>query len=923
VGRIAQLENLRARLDSAVAGRGCLVLVSGEPGIGKTRLADGITDEAEQRGFQVAWGQCRETAGAPPYWPWVQVFRAAVGRRGASQVPIDDVLASVLYPGETTTTTPADRFRLFDAGVEWLAQAAEERPLLVVLDDLHRADEASLQFLRFVAPSLHMSHIVLLGTYRDTEVSASHPLARIVGEVASDTAFELLELTGFTLAETEEFVGNVCQAGIDVDVPKVHQRTGGNPFFLAEVLHMQSDRNADVPFSVVSAIRARVLELPETTREMLTFAAVLGREIDVQVLAVLVKRSLPSLTATLMPAVERRLITTQQKGTVSYRFVHVLVQQALYLAIPVDRRMWLHDRVLVALEQTVGANLNYASDLAHHAMRSIEVPGGQRRAFTLARRAARVASDRLAYEEAADWYTRALAIAPPSQDLRVELLLDLGRAAGRAGRTSDARQAFEQAWHVASAHDWPTQLGRAASGLGELIVSASTVDTELVRMLERTIDQLTPQDRDLSVRLTARLATELYWSSGLERARRLATEAVAQAREFGDQRTLAAALAAQQFVLRGPDGLEDRLLIGEELADIAVRLADDDLELLTRRVLIADRLQVDLEEANTELDEFARLVRSTRRPLARWYLLLFQATRAIMAGRSSTAFQLVDEAESLGRRIDVQPALVYAVGQRFLLLRQIGRTGEIEDDLRSMAASYPVHGAFRCMLTLLLADARRTEEAIALLDELVAGGCAALPRQALWLANVAMLAEAAAELDHSQHAATLHDLLEPYAGRIAMEGVIAWWGAVDRYLALTSSTLERWEQADNRFRAALRLHEAWAAVPLVEATLTGHAAMLRKRGGSEDRERASRLEAQAAAIPTSRPPRSSPLGGAGLTARETQVLDLLATGASNKHIARRLGVSVHTVERHVANVYPKIGARNRTEATALALHRRQ
>jgi hypothetical protein len=202
----------------------------------------------------------------------------------------------------------------------------------------------------------------------------------------------------------------------------------------------------------------------------------------------------------------------------------------------------------------------------------VNAPGGQQRAFATARCAARYAADRLADETAVGWYTQALTLAPPDDKQRFELLVDMGRVAGRAGKAEQARSAYEQAWTMVLRSGQIHLAGNAALGLGQVVVSSGTIDAGLVDMLDTTLGRLAPTEDRLQVRLTARLATELYWGQ-LTRSRQLGTQAVTAARVLNDQPTLAAALAAQQFVLRGPDHLRERLDLGEELLQLARKLS--------------------------------------------------------------------------------------------------------------------------------------------------------------------------------------------------------------------------------------------------------------------------------------------------------------------------------------------------------------
>ncbi|MBV9652488.1 MAG: hypothetical protein JO296_20460 [Pseudonocardiales bacterium] len=803
---------------------------------------------------------------------------------------------------------------MFDTASQALVEAAGERPLLLVLDDVHRADVASIMLLRFILPTLRGASLLLLGTYRDTEVGPAHPLLRMVGEVAGSADVQLIQLHGLTRSDTDHLIRQTGLAMNPEQVELLHRRTGGNPFFLTELLNLPPSQAGNIPATVDAAIHARIHALPVASREVLEVAAVLGRDINVELISALVEQPMPEVLAALTPAVDQRLVALHPGHRGAYRFDHVLVQQSLYRALDPSRRVSLHDRAAVTLDREVGADPAYAASLAYHAVEAIDVPGGQQRAYDTASRAAQVASDRHAAEDAAGWYRKALSHAPVDNNVRVRLLLKLGRTAGQAGRMTEARVAFERAWRMADRLDLPHQLTDAALGLGEVIVSACTVDAGLVRMLERTLARLSSYEVTLRARLTARLATELYWGAGLQRARELADSAVTAARQLDDPRTLAVTLAAYQFVMRGPDKLTERIDAGEELLDLAARLNDEALELHARRILIPDRLQYDPVAAEDELTQLEALAEESGRPLARWYVLLNRAVRAAMVGDLDNGWTLVDQAEALGQRIEVQPATIYSTAQRFALLRQKRRVREAEDSLRHQAARWPVLVTFRCQLTLLLADTGRREEATALLDELVPDGCAALPPDSLWLANVSMLAEAAASLEHKVHAEALNRLLRPYTGRIAMQGVVVWWGSVDYYLALTATILTRWDEAEAGFRAALRLHQTWGAVPFATATLNAYADMLRRRGGPGDRLHATQLTTR-----TSKPTSTGPSQSA-LTLREHEVLNQLACGASNKEIAGSLKLSVHTVERHIANIYAKIGARNRAEATAYALN---
>jgi DNA-binding CsgD family transcriptional regulator len=792
---------------------------------------------------------------------------------------------------ETGAGTPeaGDRFRLFDAVLALLSDCAERQPLVLILDDLHRADHASLLLLDFVGPALRDRAVLLVGTLRTTEVAPRHPLVAVVGEPAAGT--DVLALQGLDVADTARLAAELAPGSPRLPVEDLHRRSDGNPFFVTELLRLGPGSGEAVPATIGAAIEARVGRLPEETLRVLTLAAVAGRDLRPAVLAVLHGTSVAHVEESLEPAVAGGLVHPAPYG--GYRFTHVLVRDALYGAIPAAQRARWHGRMVDVLGGESAEGHAAPSDLASHAVLAVRAPEDRRRAVRLATLAGADARDRLAHEEAADWFERALELAGDSSGRRFPLLMELGGCAGRAGRMPQCRDAFERAWRLASAEGRRDRLAEVALGLGAVVDSAGTVDAGLVRMLEESLDRLDPADRLTRIRLTARLAVEIYWCDRLTEARRRAAEAVAAARRLGDRRALAVALAAQQFALRGPEHRDERLRLGRELVAQAQALGDEQVELQARRFLLTDCWQVDAAAADCELQALDALAQRTRRPMAHWYVMVNRCTRAALLGDPRAALDLVDRTEAFGRRIDAQLAAMYAVVQRIFPLRECGRLAEIEDALRATILRYPRVAAFRCILAVLLAEAGRREESEALVEELVAEDCRAVPRDALWMAGVAMLAVAAAHLGRPAEAAVLSHLLQPHAGEIVFVGVVAWWGAVDHYRGLVATTLGLHDEAERLLRAGLRLHEAWAAVPLVRASLDALEEVQRRRAGQ-------------GLVPE-------------LTERERQVLRLLADGAANKQIARRLAISVHTVERHVTHVYSKIGARNRAEATAFAL----
>jgi len=305
VGRGEEIAVLRALLVSVQDGHGGLVLLVGEPGIGKSELAYCADDLARGEGFTVVWGRCRESAQAPPFWPWRQAMRA-LGAEALTRAP---------GPGTS-------RFAVFDSVLSALGQASASASVLVVLDDVHRADEASLEVLRFAVAQLFPARVGLVLTARASE---GPPLVReVLADAAESRHGRRVELPPLTVADVAAWIG---RAGVTAggDAEAVHARTGGNPFFIREVLRLRASGVHDLPGAVRDAVRRRLALLPPATRAALDAAAVLGRDFGEAGLAAVLKVGPAAAAAAVGPAVDARLVTSAPDGMRGrFQFVHVL-----------------------------------------------------------------------------------------------------------------------------------------------------------------------------------------------------------------------------------------------------------------------------------------------------------------------------------------------------------------------------------------------------------------------------------------------------------------------------------------------------------------------------------------------------------------------------------------------------------------------
>jgi len=432
-----------------------------------------------------------------------------------------------------------------------------------------------------------------------------------------------------------------------------------------------------------------------------------------------------------------------------------------------------------------------------------------------------------------------------------------------------------------------------------------------------------------------RLAMELLYSDERGRRGTLSREAATLARRSGDLAALGFALNARHYAIWEPETLPERLEAATEIVRLGEESGNLDLALQGRRWRIPDLLEAARRtEADEEIAALERLAGEARQPLYRWYAAVFRAAQALLDGRFAEAEGLIDHAFAEGERAHSGTALIYERAQTMVLLRELDRLSELESWLRgAMGATVPV---FRCWVAWLCADTGRAEEARGHLALLAGAGFNAVRRDLTWLASMTALAETCAALGEAGYAAVLYEQVLPYAGWNAMMGIPVYLGSAARPLGLLAATMRRWDAAEQHFEQALVANRRLGAHGWLAHTRRDYARMLLARGRSGDAGRARLLLDAAGAAArelgmvwlerrvrtdltatAEAPARNS--RPAGLTRRELEVLRLIAAGRTTREIARELVVSEPTVERHITNLYGKIGARGRADATAFAM----
>jgi DNA-binding CsgD family transcriptional regulator len=970
VGREAELAALTADLDAATGGRGGVVLLAGEPGIGKTRLAEELAAQATSRGVLVLWGRCWEGDGAPAFWPWVQVVRAYVqvadpavlrNEMGAGAADIAQVVPAVRallsdLPVPPPLEPEAARFRLFDSLAGFLRAAAAHRPLLLFLDDLHWADVPSLALLRFLGQELDGAGLLVVGIYRHTEVDQGHPLLGTLADLTRGQHRRRLLLGGLDRCEVASFVALV--AGMDPSpglAAAVHQQTDGNPFFVTEIVRLLASQGrlgsgvgspvlaAGLPEGVKAVVAERLGRLSDPCQRVLEVAAVVGRDFELHVLQPASGLDGDRLLGLLEEAEAARVLAEAPGGLGRWRFAHALVREVLYERLPAARRIRLHGRVGEALEAVYGAEPGpHLAELAHHFVAA--APGGEvARAVGAATRAGRRALDVLAWEEAAGLFERALAALElaeqPDQQQRCQLLLALGEARMAASDVAAARAAYQQAGELARRIGALEPVALAGLGLG-LEFTTGIVDQAEVALLEDALAALGGADGLLRARVLARLAKALLFTPQAERRLQLSEEAVVLARRLGDPATLAGVLYDRHLAIWGSPRSElasERLAAATEVVQLAERIGDPAMALRGRGLRRADLLELgDLAGFDEDLAAAERTAEELRQLHYRWPLLLSRAVRAMLPGHFADAEEQAAQGLAIGRRAGDQAVETYYLGVMATLRFMRGRVGEMVEVFQDSATRFPAIPLYRTGLAAALAEAGHTDLAQAEVERLAAGELAALPRDLGWSWSLALLALACHHLGDAELATKLHGLLEPYADRnIATTRIgTLCLGPASYFLGLLDLTLGHPEQAVGRFQHAATLAGRIQARPMIARSREGQARALLTLDRPGDRQQAAALLEEvittaeelgihglgkrANALLGKPAAPAAPAWPAGLTGREVEVLRLIAAGRSNRAIAETLFISPNTVLRHVSNIFAKTGVANRAEAAAYA-----
>ena len=951
IGREAPLRALLEKLDRAVHGKGAVILLGGDAGIGKSRLVRDLKHESMSRQIRTIEGRCSSTESSVPYAPFMDALRFRIAKGEGDAVaqmlgPLRAILAPI-FPqlegrsSQGETSSEKDRERPFELIFSVLSRFASDEPMLLVLEDVHWADQTSLELLHHIAHRVTSLRMMVVATYRSDELHAAHPLRRMLGSLARDRVGEEMRLLALDRSETAEMLK--CMLGAEPEpafAAAIWKRAEGNPFFVEELVSVLAESggfepNAEaaavlnripLPSTVSEAILARVNALGERAVETLSAAAVIGRIVEFEDLLTVLGMSELELLETLEQLVAHQLLREERNDrTDCYAFPHALMQEAIYDSVISRRRRVLHRRVAAALEKRTSRISTRLDELAYH----YRLGGDHARAYDYARLAGDEAVRLRAWDDAAAHYENALASLEAMTDdgeRTAEVLERLAGVAWRQSKAAAGKQYAEEALRMRRTLGQQEETARLLRRIAALRIEEG--DTEGAgEALDEALQLLGNQSDSAQLGAIYDDLGRLSLVRGdMHRAETLLMQGLSLAARDtqGAEEVLALVSLAELSIVAG------QVTAGVARLDLALSLLREGrlpFERLARMYSEGVRsllLAQDYDRALSWADEAATLCEHQG---VVGLDALFRAMRAVVltitSGEEDTLTQAAAAVEDLRRtkRAELRDAL------RMLGFIHRAR-GELDAARRAYeeAAELCERGRPVGLALVALAEGR-VAEAADVLDAALRAIPPSQPlvaRQLLPHAVEALIAagrleEAAAFVENSQK---LPDARAGAAQLAQARGLLrlAQGRSAEALDALNEASKE-WERIGNHLegtRTRVALLEALLSAGDTSAGLSLGRQLLDALGRPllpREREVVRRLLRRAGVRTKANPVATVDRSGRhGLTAREEAVLCEVANGCTNREIAKKLGIAEKTVSVHVSHILAKLGCKTRTQA---------
>ncbi|MDH3685815.1 MAG: AAA family ATPase [Myxococcales bacterium] len=850
VGRAGLQELLARSVSDCRAGRGGILLLEGEAGIGKTRTLGLLQSLAGSAGLESVWGRCSEVPGAPALLPWTEIL----GRLGA---------AGEAGPApEVAGQDEHAQFQVFRTVTDQLVERARTQPLLVLLDDVHAADLASLRLLSFLAREAQEAPLLVAAACRQTDVPGAGPLREVLDDVRRRA--RVAQLHGLAEEDVARLAATVGGGSVHGTVAHaLFERTLGNPLFATQLVESLLASGRDLsdpavageaagtaPAGVASVLRDRLHRLDAPDLAILRRAAVLGREFDDDLLE-REDAAAADIARALAAAAAAEVLEPVADSPGRWRFPHVLFRDVLYDEQEPAQRLLAHRELGAAIEARRDLEQDlWLTSAAHHSVQAMDA-GHASATRTLALRAGERALARCAHEAAITWFEAALR----AHDLDIDgsdadeltLCLRLATALWRAGQPEAARADYARAITLARARGDGVAFAEAAVGSAGRTDAVLGLEEESAALLEEALELLGPEPSRLRVDTLTRLATALYFSSDETRRDAVSLEAIACAEALGDPGALGYALTARRYLLARPGQLGEREAVEARTLQVLENRPEDPATVIARYQSVVSALERgDFAALDHHLAIHARLAARLREPFLTWQAAALKATRVLAAGDLNEGEALAHRAREQGEQSGSPNAFTWFSGQLYGIRRAQGRLGELEPLLADLNTRHPDVAGYGFAHAEACLALERESEVRAFLTAARANGFRDLPNDFNWLSLVAIGTRCILALRDTEAARDLHEVMAPARGAcIVMPFGSLWDGAVTLYLGQLATLLGRFEDAARDLEDAATLHaRIGARAHLAETWL----AQARLQAAVGERAEAGRLGTEAATV---------------------------------------------------------------------------
>ena len=941
VSRNKELQQLDDRLSLMIEGQGQVCFVTGEAGFGKTSLAAEFALRAQGRDEEllVVIGDCNAQTGiGDPYLPFREVLAMLAGdiddrvaqgmttEENASRlknfllvskriiVDVGPDLIDIFLPGAgiatragalvvrdknkrgrrsssfsssaaarsvADTSLSNEQSRIFEQVTTVLTSLAQQKPLILILDDLQWVDESSASLLFHLARRIEGSRIQIVGTYRPEEVAVGrgesrHPMAQVVSELKRHYGDPLIVLGDETETETKNFVDSL----IDTEGNKLgekfrgelHKRTNGHALFTAELLlemqergDLRRDKDGDwtdgpsldwgsLPARVEGVVEERINRLQSELQEILTIASVEGETFTAQVIVRLQEIAERRLLKQLTQELDRqhRLVSEEGSKRVGdtrisrFRFRHHMFQRYLYENLGESERERLHEDVASVLEELyVDRRGRVSVQLAHHYEHAQMFEQAASCYLLASERASSVHAHNEVLtlaERGLDSLNR-LGDVSAQSDLLLELNLLLGEAQHHIGEFAESMETYRQTAEMAARLGSPDAMARAALGYDEPRWRCNLLETTAVQLLNQALELLDDGDSVLRVCLIAHLARARMGSASPDDLTKMLDDAIAMARRIKDPRALIESLRTRLSLDRDPARIDDRVSLIGEILDTAHDIDDKYLQMELHAFRVYDLVALgDTVGWQRDLEAFRKISVEISDPFYDYNYRTMIAAPAIQAGRFDEAESLTMAAFETGQKLGVDNIEGVMGIQMFTIRREQGRLAEIAPIVKHFVGEHGAGAAWRPGLALIYADIGEIDKARVEFERLAADRFGAIPRDSLWQTSLTYLAEVCCTLDAAGEAEVLYELLLPYKNLTVLVGnASACLGATSRFLGQLATTRALWDDAERHFKHALDLNAQMSAPPWLAHSQFQYSRMLFQRGEAKDIETANEL----------------------------------------------------------------------------------